>query len=299
MFKLGTIILTLLLTTSAFSKNKVVYGVDNRVEVYQTESTLYSDLAKSTAAMIDSRSLNKDEATDTYTITGGTLESRGICSNARFSQQITAASCSGFLVGPNLLVTAGHCITSDYDCQNQKWVFDYKQNEEESVEFTTPASNVFSCKRIIQRALDRGTRDDFALIELDREVSERTPLEFRKEGKVEDNAPLVVIGHPSGLPTKIADGANVRNNYDEVFFSANLDTFGGNSGSAVFNSETGLVEGILVRGEVDYVVTSRGCRLPKVCSEEGCRGEDVTRITNITDLMNSYELETESEVVSQ
>jgi len=292
MFKLGTIILTILLSMSAFSKNKVVYGIDNRVEVYQTENTLYSDLAKSTAAMIDAKALSSDDS-NVYTITGGTLESRGICKEARFSNQITAASCSGFLVAPNLLVTAGHCITSQYDCENQKWVFDYKQNEEEAIEFTVPATDVYSCKRIIQRALDRGSRDDFALIELDREVLDRTPLEYRKDGKVLDNAPLVVIGHPSGLPTKVADGANVRDNLDEVFFSANLDTFGGNSGSAVFNAETGLVEGILVRGEQDYVYTSRGCRVPKVCTEEGCMGEHVTRITNISSLMEGLQTEVE------
>jgi V8-like Glu-specific endopeptidase len=284
MFKLGTIALALLMTSTSFAKNKVVYGIDNRVEVYETENTLYSDLSASTAAMIDSRSIVEGDG-ETVTITGSTLESRGICSNARFSQQISAASCSGFLVAPNLLVTAGHCITSDRDCESQKWVFEYKQSEEEALEFTVSKNDVYSCKRIIQRSLDRGSQDDFALIELDREVSDRTPLEYRKEGKVEDNAPLVVIGHPSGLPTKIADGANVRNNFDPVYFVANLDTFGGNSGSAVFNSETGLVEGILVRGEQDYVFTSRGCRVPKVCTEEGCRGEDVTRITNITSLI--------------
>ena len=47
------------------------------------------------------------------------------------------------------------------------------------------------------------------------------------------DTPLVVIGHPSGLPTKIADGAWVRNNESEYYFVTNLDTFGGNSGSAV------------------------------------------------------------------
>ncbi len=234
--------------------------------------------------MIRSRSITLGDD-DTATINGSTLESRGICSNARFSQQITAASCSGFLVAPNYLVTAGHCITSQSDCENYKWVFDYKQSEEEKAEFTVLAADVYSCKRIIERELDRGSRDDFALIELDREVENRTPLEFRTEGKVEDDAPLVVIGHPSGLPTKIADGANVRDNFGSVYFSANLDTFGGNSGSAVFNSETGVVEGILVRGETDYVYTSRGCRVPKVCTEDGCMGEHVTRITNITSLM--------------
>ena len=240
MFRSGIFILAMIVSTASFSKNKVVYGIDNRVEVYETENVLHSDLAKSTAAMINKNSITMNDGEDAV-IEGSTLEARGICSNARFSQQITAASCSGFLVGPNLLVTAGHCITSDYDCQNHKWVFDYKVSETQGIDFSVPASNVYSCKNIIQRSLDRSSRDDFALIELDREVLDRTPLEFRKEGTVADGAPLVVIGHPSGLPTKVADGANVRDNSDSVYFVANLDTFGGNSGSAVFDAETGLV----------------------------------------------------------
>ena len=106
---------------------------------------------------------------------------------------------------------------------------------------------------------------------------------------MEKGTELVVIGHPTGLPTKIAGGAWVRQNTNNVYFQSNLDTFGGNSGSAVFDAETGTVEGILVRGETDYVYdSSRGCRVPKQCSNEGCRGEDVTRITNIKELMEDY-----------
>ena len=266
------------------AKNKVVYGIDNRLDIYETESSLFLDLAKSTAAMVDSGRINDVEG-DMMSITGSTLESRGICSTARFAEQITAASCSGFLVAPNLLVTAGHCITSQSDCNSYKWVFGYAKDSEDKATFLVEKSNVYSCKRVIEQELNRRNKDDYALIELTRTVLDREPLEFRTEGKVEDETPLVVIGHPSGLPTKVADGAWVRNNSNDVYFAANLDTFGGNSGSAVFNSDTGLIEGILVRGETDYVYDSRGCRVPKVCTETGCRGEDVTRITNISELI--------------
>ena len=61
---------------------------------------------------------------------------------------------------------------------------------------------------------------------------------------------------------------------------ANLDTYGGNSGSAVFNAKTGLVEGILVRGEQDYVQKG-DCRVSNVCPADGCRGEDVTKILSV------------------
>ena len=286
--KLGKMLFisVLFVAFTAQAKNKVVYGIDNRLDLYETESALFLDLAKSTAAMIDGGRLNETD-NEMMTITGSTLESRGICSTARFAQQITAASCSGFLVAPNLLVTAGHCVTSQSDCNSYKWVFGYGKDAEDKATYSVEKSNVYSCKRIVDQELDRRSKDDYALLELDRPVLDRDPLEFRSEGQVEEETNLVVIGHPSGLPTKVAAGAWVRRNVSDVYFSANLDTFGGNSGSAVFDSETGVVEGILVRGETDYVYDSRGCRVPKVCSETGCRGEDVTRITNISELIIS------------
>ena len=50
------------------------------------------------------------------------------------------------------------------------------------------------------------------------------------------------------------------------------------SGSPVFNSDTHEVEGILVRGETDFV-TQGSCRVSLVCPSSGCRGEDCTRTT--------------------
>jgi V8-like Glu-specific endopeptidase len=106
-------------------------------------------------------------------------------------------------------------------------------------------------------------------------------LKFRTQGQIEEGTPIVVIGHPTGLPTKVSAGANVRS-VNDIYFIANLDTFGGNSGSAVFNAETGDIEGILVRGERDYIYSSaRGCYVPNHCTDNGCRGEDSTLITNL------------------
>jgi V8-like Glu-specific endopeptidase len=217
-------------------------------------------------------------------LTGPTMVSRGFCAEERFSHQITAAMCSGFLVGNKYLVTAGHCITSESDCASNKWVFDYKVDDAGQSGVTVANTSVYSCKRIISRALDRMSQDDYAYIELDRVVTDRAPLTFRKTGSINAGDEILVIGHPTGLPTKITDGAHVRA-LKGKFFTANLDTYGGNSGSAVFNATTGVVEGILVRGENDYISDSRGCRASNICPEDGCRGEDVTYITNIKELM--------------
>lgn len=277
----------LALSFEAQALNKVVYGTDDRLDVYETTNNLHLELATSTAAMISGNSIDTNGVE--ATISGSSLQSRGICATAKFAKQATAANCSGFLVGEDLLVTAGHCIRSEYDCKSWKWVFDFAVTDaaQTGAEVKVPSSSVYGCKEIVSRELNSSNSNDFALIRLDRKVTDRAPLRIRTEGKIADRAPLVVIGHPTGLPTKIAAGANVRNNSRDIYFVANLDTFGGNSGSAVFDAETGIVEGILVRGENDYVYDSaQGCRVPQQCTNDSCRGEDVTRVTNIKALMD-------------
>lgn len=276
------------LTASVFASTSgidVIYGEDNRMDVFEARDNALVELSKSTAAMIAAPSL-KTNRTGTTTVFGKTLESRGICASERFSQQISAANCSGFLVAPNILVTAGHCIKSQIDCTKYKWVFDYKVTRSDQGEVDVPTSSVYSCKSIIATELNQVTKEDYAVITLDRNVTDRAPLSFRKTGKIRKGTSIAVIGHPTGLPTKITDGAKVRSLAGK-FFVGNLDTYGGNSGSAVFNTKTGQVEGILVRGENDYVYDSaQGCQVSNVCDSDGCRGEDVTYITNIEALKN-------------
>ena len=79
---------------------------------------------------------------------------------------------------------------------------------------------------------------------------------MRLEGRPPLGERLTVVGHPAGLPVTISGGAAVQR-HRPTFFSADLDTYQGNSGSPVFNSDrlrSGdlFVEGILVRGESDF-----------------------------------------------
>lgn len=281
MLKLTMVCFLCLLTINSFAGDKVIYGEDNRVEVSEA-SPKFAELARSTAAMIKNERLYKTE--NGFKFSGKTLEERGICPTERFANQITTAVCSGFLVGKDLLVTAGHCITSQTDCNAFSWVFDYKSDSESLTSLEVSAESVYKCKKIVSRKLSSFNKNDYALIKLEREVTDRTPLKYRKWGKVKVGTELVVIGHPTGLPTKVAAGGIVRSRKSK-YFVTNLDTFGGNSGSAVFNAKTGLVEGILVRGESDYVRNSSlGCDVVKHCGEDSCRGEDVTFIKNVSKL---------------
>ena len=141
------IIALFFITITGFASEKVIYGEDNR-ENPADASPLMREVALSTAAMIQPVYIHStgEEAT----ISATTLAGRGICQDARFAQQITAAVCSGFLVGPDLLVTAGHCITHKEDCKKYQWVFDYADNSRGEKAITIPSSSIYSCKKILK-----------------------------------------------------------------------------------------------------------------------------------------------------
>lgn len=277
-----------LLSVQAFAKSpitivpKVIYGTDDRMDVFESSDNLMKELSLSTAAQI----LNPDisEKNGTYTISNETLEQAGMCKSERFSNQVKAGNCSGFLIAPDKLVTAGHCVTSVDDCNNHKWVFDYSNKDGLVKNFTFTKDQVYTCTKIIERKKEVGAGADYAVVQLDRKVPGRMPLKYRTEGKIADDAVLTVIGHPSGLPAKITAAADMRNNKSASFFVMNSDTYGGNSGSVVVDSRTGVVEGILVRGDTDYARTKDGCLASVIRDQDAGRGEDATRITIINAL---------------
>ncbi len=292
----------------------VVYGVDNRVEVFEA-TELQQRLARSTMAVMDKNEMTRDPARPgVVQFTQSTLaewinessksnklfseETKmapgdiNFCPGTRFVEQPNPSMCSGFLIAPDVAVTAGHCLDLPNFCEDFKWVVDFKVDPlTGKAGQDIPEENIYSCKKVVSGALDMMSAKDYALIQLDRRV-DREPLTIRSESMVSDNQSLVVIGNPSGLPTKVAAGARVRKNEHEAFFVANLDTFQGNSGSAVFNAETGVVEGILVRGEEDFVPDfSKMCVKTNVCKEDDCRGEDVSRMTSIPEVAIQKTLE--------
>jgi V8-like Glu-specific endopeptidase len=277
------VLASILTANMAFASVEVIYGEDNRKDSYQVSSALHLGLAQSSAAMIP---LSKFDTTDTAGVfqlknVPTMEEGQNICPSESFSQQLTAATCSGFLVGPDLLVTAGHCYKSfdlpENVCKNFAWVFNYKMDSENHDPTKAISSkDVYLCKQVVVATLDASR--DFAIIKLNRAVAGRSPANIRTSGKVADNAKLLVVGHPSGLPQKIADGGRITRNIDPTRFSTTLDTFHGNSGSAVYDAETGLVEGILIQGRNDYVPSIPGnhmsCMVVNRCSDtaSNCQG---------------------------
>lgn len=281
--KILTSLFLLSLTVSTFAADKAIYGGDTRQDLADSLDPDILELGSAVAAMIPRNHLiSNAEETGFPQISLG--QRMGTCSSERFSHQQSVAECSGFLVSPTHLVTAGHCVRQIEDCQRYVWVFDYQLgSENESSVGKIPNSEIYACKNIVKSKLTLFTKQDWAVIELDRPVTQRRPLALSKSSPARGSE-LIVIGTPSGLPLKVASGQvrSIHRNY----FRTNLDTFGGNSGSPVFNATTKLVEGILVRGDTDY--QNQGyCQIPAHYQADSGRGEEVTAIKFIRELLGN------------
>lgn len=271
--------------TFAASNPKVIYGVDNRIN-YSHASSHYQDLADSTAGMVHDRHIKKSGFNYTFKasrfggrLIGNMFDNGPICMDEKFADELTLPDCSGFLIAKNILVTAGHCVRDHSTCRSIKWVFGFTKDVANRGEISK--DNVYSCSKILSRG---DAPKDFAILKLDREVANRSALRVSSK-KVRVGDEVTAIGHPSGLPTKIASGARVFKTTQSTF-KTNLDTFSGSSGSAVFDDRTGEVVGILVKGAEDFVRDGAdGCFRINRCKEDlsgsGCSGEGVTRISEI------------------
>ncbi|WP_108811914.1 trypsin-like peptidase domain-containing protein [Sphingorhabdus sp. Alg231-15] len=270
-------------------RQKALYGEDDRTEIVDVISEVHREAARSVAAVIKQNDIVA--ISDTQSSIGSTslgvkraLAGKPLCSREPFKEQPSSAIGTAFLVEPNVVATAHHCI-NEQNIESVRLIFNFEIDSSGLAPSLVDAENIYAATEFMAGDyVEMGA--DWSLIKLDRPVEGRIPLTLRKNGRVPDSTPLYVIGHPLGLPKKFAGNAQVRINDQDDFFVANLDTFGGNSGSPVFNAQTNDVEGILVRGETDFAPQG-DCFASLVCPVGGCRGEDCNRIEPIARIINN------------
>ena len=286
----------LILPALAFAQydGKSIYGDDNRKDFFEM-SPQFQAVSNSVVSLWKSASVEAAAGgVKLKTVNFG--ERLNLCPGEKYREQPIGAFCSGSLVGPDLVMTAGHCIKSEAQCKDTKFAFGYVVKKAGEAAVTTlPASEVYGCGKIVGRFLTgepgsaapagQGLGADWALVQLDRKVSGHAPLAVNRSGSLKKGDGIFVIGHPVGLPMKLAGYATVRDFSKVGYFTADLDTFGGNSGSPVFNINTKKIEGILVRGDEDFLESPAGCTTMATYEQTGGRGEDVTKISVLTSLI--------------
>ena len=280
-----------LFAAPAYAGDKSIYGRDDRIELFEA-SPKETRLAVSVVSLWMAEDLRFDPAAGAFSFNTRKLSGDAeVCAKERFREQPMGAYCSGSLVGDDLVLTAGHCVRDQAMCDGARIAFGFALKEPGGNAAAGIGKNdVYSCKRIlITRSENAPPRPDpyaeyrgpdYALIQLDRKVIGRGPLEINRGRGPKKGDKVTVIGYPLGLPLKIAGGAAVRNASPADYFVTDVDSFHGSSGSPVFNTVTGLIEGILVRGDTDFeVAPGGGCYAMAVYPQNGGRGEDVSRVS--------------------
>jgi len=293
MQKLSLAILTIIgsITTDVMALTHVVpksiYNLDDREII--TSSTQNEIQKLSTAVglifykddLINYDTAEKSNAIIASLLTDNPPTGHNYCSSEKFSDhRAYKRGCTGFLIGKDILITAGHCFRSKNDCHRKLITFSATADRETEKGFKVFNDEVYECKKIIAQEYDQqDTLVDYAIIQLDRKTG-ILPLKFRQAKKIDDHEAVFMIGHPLGLPKIYSHNAFVMENISDVYFKASLDSFHGNSGSPVFNAKTLLVEGIMVRGEIDddYRPELKCNRNAVYSDEDNARGEGVTRL---------------------
>lgn len=232
----------------------IIYGQDDRLDYYEIYDIEIQKQAMACPAIMDVKKL-KDKGNGTFDIqphisSDGSIYTYGKRYDfeeivLKFKDQPMASSCSSFLVAPNIVVTAGHCIKnkSKKELQDVRFVFGYWMISITDANLNIPHENVYSIEKVIHYEYSPLNAIDYAIIELDRDVTVAEPLDL-SYSELKEGDYVYIIGYPSGLPLKYAPNAYAFR-INEQSFVASIDAFKGNSGSPVFNSN-GEVVGVYI-----------------------------------------------------
>lgn len=266
----------------------LIYGVDDRREI--SANPQLEKLASAVALMVPLNFVSE-------TAGGLQIEMKslsdtwGLCSSERFAtQKVSAVACTGFLIAPDILVTAGHCAVNwarvenamTPQCEAFGWLFDDRLDSRNGAAPSlknVPPERFARCKSVIYANQEVETNlttqkntygEDIAFIRLDRPMTNRTNLVFA-DRSAEAGERVSTMGHPVGLPLKAVASSLVFDSSPKEYVRAFLDTQGGASGSPVLNSENQVV-GVLVRSFPDadiYTPAGATCGRMNRCDDHG------------------------------
>ncbi len=226
--------------TSYATEEKTIYGVDDRVEIYQSAKKI-QQLASAVVALIEKKNLIFNHTTQQYQLTEvSRLAKWNWCNNEKFSQQPSVAQCSGMLVAKDLVMTADHCVKDVKSGGKPAYdeyyvVFGYQMNKNNQWKTHYLKQDVYQIKEIVVSNGNVQYRRDEALVRLQRAVADHhQPLSLLNIRKHNVGTTLTLIGYPLGLPQKVVANGYILHQYADGSYVSNVDAFHGNSGSPVF-----------------------------------------------------------------
>jgi hypothetical protein len=264
----------------------VLYGADDRSERFEVSDPAALAVADATAMLLGGAWLTSYSNGDVGIDSSFTLQDYlDVCPTEPYAQQPVPGECTAFLVADDLVATAGHCV-SDALCSDTFFVFGYHYEGPNALRDVVSADDVYVCEEVVTRAT-LGTLD-YGLVRLERPVVNRVPLDVRRTGTVSVGTPVLVASHPMGLPLKISRNATVQSSTANHYFETNVDVYNGSSGAPVVNAFTLRVEGLLARGNPDFLWNGT-CNESLTCPDSGCPWwEEATRVTLFEAYIPSY-----------
>lgn len=248
---------SLSLSLSAFA----FYEDDNRVDFYKIQDPKVQELAKAMSFQIYFDELKGWTFNRYWEILVKPLTNEGICSNERFADQpVMRNDCSGILIGPKKLLLPGNCITDHY-CKNDLYYFMFSYHLASSTPLDVMRSKkyFYKCEKLLQRAWDPNSAASYAIIELDKVVEGVTPVKLATHDDIDMKDELIAMGHPDGMPLKVAADAYVADQ-NKTHFTVSSDIAGSSKGAGIFNARTYELEGMLIGGSKNFENTSDGCK---------------------------------------
>ncbi len=264
-----------------------IYGVDQRSDISKLPSR-WQKTAQAVALSLPTLYLeefDEDHYTHIEKDDRAYGEALGLCKGEKFFDQKSFGHCSAFLIHPKILVTAGHCFlpTGEVEnfkhsyCENFSFWLGYNDTLSSIPQLgeLIPKKNVVHCKNVIYATNNQEMEPekgpvDFAIFELEEEVTHITPLRLAKR-QLRKGEMITTIGHPHGLPAKQSGLTPVLDVFSTTL-SANMDTLAGNSGGPAFNMNNEVV-GILITGHQHDTYRPNGLSCDRInrCNQKGSR----------------------------